>query len=219
MVVGGIAINLAILTLHALTQLVEAYKGLHGAGLGLISILFTTAALALLAGTLLDTRRMLRRAAGALSLVAALVHLAQVSDRFGEWLGFGLFFLVVGAAQLPYWLGLSALGMSSWFLALGIAGNLSIVTLWLWTHTVGIPYLRTPGIESAELHAGMVERVGVAGLAATLAEILLVSLLGLLLAYHYRLDVGASRVGASRERSPESGTGFRSSASREELRG
>lgn len=212
-VLGGVAINLVVLALHALMQLVEAYKGLHGPGVGLIAILMTTAALALLAGALLDTRRTLR-VAGAISLVAALVHLAQVADRLGEWWGFGLFFLMVGAAQLMYWLGLPALGKSGWFLALGIGGNLSIVALWFWTHTVGVPYLRTTGIETTELRAGMVERVGVAGLTATLAEVLLVSLLALALAQRHTSATGES---SARLETPSAGDP--DSISREKLRG
>lgn len=186
MIVAGVAVNLVVLALHALTQLVEAYKGLHGAGMGLLSILFTTAALALLSGTLMGAHQTLR-AAQLLALAPALVHLAQVADRLDEWWGFGVFFLMAGAGQLLYWLGLTAFGRNTWFLVLGISGNLSLVTLWLATHTVGVPYLRTTGIESTELRAGMVERVGVGGLAATLAEVALISLLGLMLARRYRL--------------------------------
>lgn len=184
-IVAGIVVNLVVLALHALTQLVEAYKGLHGAGMGLLAILCTAAALALLSGTLMGARQTLR-AAQLLALAPALLHLAQVADRLDEWWGFGIFFLVAGVTQLLYWLGLPSLGRSPWFLMLGISGNVSLVTAWFLTHTVGIPYLRTTGIQSTELRAGMVERLGAAGLAATLAEVLLVSLLALMLARRYR---------------------------------
>ena len=41
-------------------------------------------------------------AAASLSLVAALIHLWVAPEHFGEWWGYGAFFLVAAAAQLLY---------------------------------------------------------------------------------------------------------------------
>jgi hypothetical protein len=111
------------------------------------------------------------RAAAALSLLAAAIHLWVVPEHLEEWWGYGVFFLVLAVAQGLYTLGL--LGWSSRpFLLLGVAGNLAVVILWLVTRTTGIPFFGP--------HAGEVEGVGVLDLACTLAEVGIVAGLGAL---------------------------------------
>jgi MFS family permease len=101
-------------------------------------------------------------AAAALSLVAALIHLWVAPEHFGEWWGYGAFFLAAAAAQLLYvplvlrW-PTRALSIG------GIAGNLAIVVLYLLTRTVGIPLF---GPE-----AGEVEGIGFADVCATTSEL------------------------------------------------
>jgi hypothetical protein len=69
---------------------------------------------------------------------AAGVHAVVMPEHFEEsWL-YGTFFLVAALAQLSYsaWL---LVRPSRELLIVGLAGNLSIVVLWLVTRTVGIP--------------------------------------------------------------------------------
>lgn len=109
--------------------------------------------------------------AAALSLLAAIIHLWVMPEHFEEWWGYGTFLLVVALAQ-----GLYALFLlrrpDRPLLLLGVAGNLTIVILWLATRTSGIPLLGP--------HAGEVEEVGALDLLCTLAEISVVFGLGAL---------------------------------------
>lgn len=111
------------------------------------------------------------RAAAALSLLAAAMHLWVVPEHFEEWWGYGAFFVVLAVAQ-----GLYALVLLGWpsraFLLLGVASNLAVAILWLVTRTTGIPLLGP--------HAGETERVGVLDLACTLGEVGIVAGLGAL---------------------------------------
>ncbi len=111
-------------------------------------------------------------AAAALSLVAALIHLWVAPEHFGEWWGYGAFFLVAAVAQLLYAPILLVRPVRTVLLA-GIAGNLAIVVLYLLTRTVGIPLL---GPE-----AGKVEGVGLADLGATTSEMGIALALGAVL--------------------------------------
>ncbi len=110
-------------------------------------------------------------AAAALSLLAAIIHLWVAPEHFEEWWGYGAFFLVCALAQGLYALVLLRLPGRPLFL-LGVAGNLTIVILWLVTRTSGIPFFGP--------HAGEVEEVGTLDLACTLAEVCLVVGLGAL---------------------------------------
>jgi hypothetical protein len=109
-------------------------------------------------------------AVAALSLLAALIHLWVVPEHLEEWWGYGAFFSICAGAQ-----GLYALGLlrrpGRPLLLLGVAGNLSIVILWLVTRTTGIPL---------GPHAGEAEVVGALDLACTLAEVGIVVGLGVL---------------------------------------
>ncbi len=111
-------------------------------------------------------------AAAALSLVAALVHLWVTPEHFEEWWGYGTFFLVSAAAQALY-----APLLLRWpnrtILLLGVAGNLAIVSLYLLTRTVGIPFFGP--------HAGEAEGVGFTDLCATTSELGIILALGAVL--------------------------------------
>src|SRR5215207_7244291 len=106
--------------------------------------------------------------AAALSLIAALTHAWAMPEHFEEWWGYGTIFLIAAAAQACYGLALLTRPGRS-LLLLGVVGNLSIVSLWALTRTVGIPFFGP--------HAGEVERVGVVDLSATVAELALVTVL------------------------------------------
>jgi FtsP/CotA-like multicopper oxidase with cupredoxin domain len=119
--------------------------------------------------------------AAALSLMAALTHAWAMPEHFEEWWGYGIFFLIAAAAQAGY-----GLALLRWrgrvLLLLGVVGNLSVVSLWAVTRTVGIPFFGP--------HAGEVEGVGAVDLVATAAELALVTvLLAALLPYARRSEV------------------------------
>lgn len=182
---GNLAIIVASYTLIRAGTYEGSHGGSHGVALGMVAVIFCAATTALLFGSLGGTGRTLHTAE-ALSLAAALVHLWEFLGELNKWWGFGAFFLTVCVAQGLYFLLLPHFGRRPLFLLLGIAGNLSIIALWLLTRTAGIPYVRTTGVESFELHTGMVMGVGATDLAATAAETMLIVMLGLLLAEAYR---------------------------------
>jgi hypothetical protein len=112
------------------------------------------------------------RAAGVLSLVAGLLHLLVAPEHFDEWIGYGLFFVVVALAQLVYAQILVSPRLSRGWLAAGIIGHLFIIALYVVTRTVGIP---------AGPMAGEVEGLGFIDLLSKAVEVgLIVSLAGLL---------------------------------------
>jgi hypothetical protein len=76
--------------------------------------------------------------AGFASLGAGLVHLAVVREHLEQWWVFGVFFAVVGAAQIV-WALLALAADRAPFLRLVVAGNLALVALWATTRTTGIP--------------------------------------------------------------------------------
>ena len=72
------------------------------------------------------------------SLGAGLVHLAVVQEHLAEWWLYGVFFAVVGAAQIGW--GVAALARDrAPFLRTVVSGNLAVVALWAVTRTVGLP--------------------------------------------------------------------------------
>jgi len=78
------------------------------------------------------------RAAGALSCIAALVHLAVAPEHFAEWAPAGVFLIVVAAGQLwlaqALWRGLSArLVPAAVLLTAGLVG------LYVASRTIGLP--------------------------------------------------------------------------------
>ena len=110
--------------------------------------------------------------AAALSLVAALVHLAATPEHLVEWWGYGSFFLAAALAQGVYAAALLRRPSRRMLLA-GILGNSSIVLLYLATRTLGVPLF---GPE-----AGEVEAVGALDACATVSEVVLIGILGVLL--------------------------------------
>lgn len=171
---------------------VGTHGGWHGEVLGVLALLCSAIAAALLFSVLAESRRVLY-GAESLSLIAAIVHLWEFSDHLERWWGFEAFFMTACIAQGLYSLALPYLWRRPLFLALGIAGNLSIVALWLFTRTAGIPYVRTTGTQSFELRTGMVGSVGTADIVATTSEVMLVAVLMFLLAGLYRS--GEARLG------------------------
>ncbi|HEU5433249.1 MAG TPA: hypothetical protein VFU81_16405 [Thermomicrobiales bacterium] len=110
--------------------------------------------------------------AAALSVIAAIIHLIVMPEHFGEWWGYGAFFLLAATAQAVYAV-LLLRGRPSWLLLAGIVGNLAIVALWAWTRTVGIPIFGP--------HAGEVEEIGAIDVVSKVVEALLIAVLAVLL--------------------------------------
>lgn len=107
-----------------------------------------------------------------LSLIAAVVHASVVGEHVEEWWGYGVFFVVVTAAQASY-AALLILRPQRSVLIAGMVGNLALIVLWVVTRTAGIPLF---GPE-----AGEVEAVGGPDVISKLAELLLIMVLGMLL--------------------------------------
>ena len=130
-------------------------------------------------------RRFVMRVTVGMTLGAALVHVWAMPGHFAEWWGYGVFFLLVAVAQGLYGLALLARpGRALFFL--GIVGNLAVVSLYVVTRTVGVPFFGP--------HAGEVEAVGIADSVATGLEVALVVALGAL-SWMARLPDVSSPVG------------------------
>ena len=79
---------------------------------------------------------------------AALVHFAVAPEHFGEWWGFGLFFVLCAEVQLG-WALLLGRNRSRRMLAVGIVGSLLLVALWAVSRTMGLPFGPEPGVPEA----------------------------------------------------------------------
>ena len=110
--------------------------------------------------------------AATLSLLAAISHLWAMPHHMREWWGYGAFFLAAAVAQGFYGAALTRWSRPSLLLA-GVAGNVSILALYLFTRTVGIPLFGP--------HAGEVEGFGLVDLCAAASELGIVLALGTLL--------------------------------------
>ena len=81
--------------------------------------------------------------AAVLSLGAAVVHLQVTPSHWDVWSGYGTFFVLTGIGQALYAPAVVRRPTAAvlWF---GIAGNLTIVGIYLLSRTNGIPRARTP---------------------------------------------------------------------------
>ena len=105
--------------------------------------------------------------AAVLSLGAAWVHLAYAAPHFRQWWAYGAFFVATGVGQAVF-----APLILRWprpaLAGLGIAGNLSIVAMYVVSRTDGAPL---------GPHAHVIEPVGTVDLATAAAEIVLIAVL------------------------------------------
>ena len=93
-----------------------------------------------------------------------MIHLWLLPPQFFVWWGYGVFFLAAALVQGVY--AVAILRWSAATLALaGIGANISIVVLYVFTRTAGIPI---------GPRAGEIERVGALDMTATVAELALV---------------------------------------------
>jgi hypothetical protein len=122
--------------------------------------------------------------ASGISVAVGIVHLLVSPEYFGEWWGYGFFFIYAGLIQIAYALAIfvqpslqdpadaAPNGPHSVMPAVyrgGAVGNLAIIALYIVTRTVGIPFLGPD--------AGAVEPVTLVSVMATGAELILVIVL------------------------------------------
>jgi len=105
---------------------------------------------------------------GPLSLGAAAIHFAVISEHFEEFWAFGLFFAATGWFQAWWAVEYSLRSRTRLLWALGVVINAGIVATWLASRLVGLPFGPQPGEP---------EPIGLPDVAATALEAILVIVL------------------------------------------
>ncbi|WP_213450675.1 hypothetical protein [Rhizomonospora bruguierae] len=72
------------------------------------------------------------------SVLAGLIHYAVVPEHRTEWVGYAVFFTLLGAFQL-IWSAAVWADPRRWLLMLGAAVNAAAIGLWVLSRTAGIP--------------------------------------------------------------------------------
>jgi hypothetical protein len=122
------------------------------------------------------------RAVAILSGAAAGIHLGVAPQHFGEWWGYGTFFVLAALGECAL-VALLALRPRAWVVQAGIWATLATMLMYLLSRTSGIPLGPATGV---------VEPVELPGLAATAAEAALVIVLcGLLAGRERRYTLNA----------------------------
>ncbi|MBI2864788.1 MAG: cytochrome c biogenesis protein CcdA [Chloroflexi bacterium] len=118
-----------------------------------------------------------RMLAALCSVSAGAIHLALAPEHFGEWWGYGWFFVVVASFQVLYGMGLlvpkSPFFTLRWYLLAGVMGTLFVMLVYTASRTLGVPFLGP--------HAGHVESVSMSDLLSQALELGLVGSLTVLL--------------------------------------
>jgi hypothetical protein len=112
------------------------------------------------------------------SLAAGAIHFAVTGDHFQEGVAFGVFFAALAWAQALWAVGVLMMP-SRLLIAAGVAGNLAVVAIWAVSRTTGLPF--GPA-------AGTAEPVGVADVAATILELIIVTGAGVLLGHRALIE-------------------------------
>jgi hypothetical protein len=178
---GALGFALAGFTAYLVAELLAVYKQLQGAflpALGPGVFVAATGALLLLSTLFVEVRPAFSveprtRARGdptatlliSLSVAAGTVHLAVAADHFSEYVLYGVFFVVVGSAQVVWAMLVALAGAARPLLLLSI-GNAIVVALWIASRTSGIPL---------GPNAGNPEPVGYADTLTTAFEVALVA--------------------------------------------
>jgi len=81
--------------------------------------------------------------AALLTLGAAAIHFAAAPGHFSEYLLYGIFFILLGAAQVALAVGL-IVKPSRRLYALALLGTLAVIGLWLMSRTTGLPIAPRP---------------------------------------------------------------------------
>ena len=115
-----------------------------------------------------------------MSVFAALLHAEAAPMHWDEWWGYGLFFVVAFAAQLVYGLLLllfavhGEIRLPRWarsertLYTLGVAGNVALILLYLWTRIIGDPAGPSAGEREEVEPIGLLSKLAEAALVATL---------------------------------------------------
>ena len=111
--------------------------------------------------------------AALLSVGAGAIHFAVAPAHFAEYALFGWAFVAVAWLQMLWALGITS-RRSRPLLVAGIAGNLLLVAIWLWTRVVSVPL--GPGAGEAEAF-GWLDGV-VVGMELAIVFLILVDLFG-----------------------------------------
>lgn len=121
-------------------------------------------------------------AVAALSMAAALAHLWMMPGHFGQWWGYGAFYLSAALVQ-----GLFSVALLRWpgqrLSFSGVWTNLGLILVYMLSRTSGLP---------VGPHAGVAEEAGVLDMAATVSEVgAIILLIGLLSGAYRRFAVNA----------------------------
>jgi hypothetical protein len=73
------------------------------------------------------------------SAAAALAHLVAAPSHYTWWPAAGVFFVVLGIAQLTYATAMLRGGRSEWLLLAGVWGSVAVILLYVTSRTVGLP--------------------------------------------------------------------------------
>ena len=184
--IGGLGFALALFSAYLVAQLLSIYEQLHGIYLPALGPgVFLAAGGALLTFSTLFVRTdsdlcSIGQVQGeprvgvapasfslvALSTAAGTIHLTVAADHFAEYFLFGLFFVVVGIAQIA-WAAMVAIAGPDKRLLLLSLGNTLIVALWFASRTTGVPL---------GPNRGLPEPLGYADVVTTVFEVLLIVL-------------------------------------------
>lgn len=146
----------------------EEMEGLD-AGEGLLALAVSVLAIALVPIGIRTSRSaespdVLRFAIAVASAGAAAIHFAVIEQHFAEYWLFGVFFVVVAAAQLG-WVVAVVSNPTRMVYVVGALGNTLIAVTWVVSRTTGVPF----GPE-----AGEPEPVGIADVVSTALELAVV---------------------------------------------
>src|SRR5215831_3043794 len=78
-----------------------------------------------------------------MTLGVAAIHLAAAPEHFSEYLPYGVFFVLLGAAQIALAIAL-LIAPSRRLYASAIAGTLAVTGVWLLSRTTGLPLSPLP---------------------------------------------------------------------------
>ena len=104
-------------------------------------------------------------ALAALSLGAAAIHFAVITEHFAEYFLFGAFFSLIGWFQ-ALWAVAYVIRPARWLIAFALLVNAATVLLWVWAHLIGLTFGPDPG---------RLEPTAMTDLMATAFEVVLVA--------------------------------------------
>jgi hypothetical protein len=107
----------------------------------------------------------------ALSVGAAAIHFAVIFEHFGEYVLYGVFFLIISWAQI-IWPAVLLWRPSRLWLWLGIAGNAIVLVVYVASRTTGLPFgpdvSKPEQVGALDVVSGILEFALIAGCAALL---------------------------------------------------